>query len=685
MTAVEVDNSSPANILLITDDAARLIGLSVRAIRHKCLAGKYPGATKGANGWVIPLTSLPPAAQTQYSIAHHKSAPTENLPAVQPSALTHHEYNGIWETYSRKSEGIKAEAQRRVKILDEYVELISLKISAGAAEDNIKQRYVSKATLWRWKKIIVGHPRQHWEPLLAPQYTDRSRTEIHPQAWAYFRHNYGRQSEPSATVIYRDTLKAAAANGWGALPSCRTFERRWDSDVPDNEKILARKGKTALKESLSHLKRDFTTLNIHEVWESDGRVSDVSCSWPDGTVVRPWTVVIRDVRTRMPLALKIYTSTNAELVIDAYRNAVTLTGTTPENFHLDNGNEYSNEPFTGGQKSKVRTVSVIKNQPIGVLTRGGVKVIWTTPFHGSAKSIESWWNVIAEEVDKCFCRAYTGRNPVERPQDWDPKHAVPIEEYAARLISVMAAWAKGEMGKHRGHGMNGMSPLELYNSLMPSHEKRPASAEELRAMRPLIFKRTLSTQRVFQLTIPGFGQVEYEPGDDNEKVRRGYQYDILPDPTDPKKPALIYDGVRYMGDAAYKGHTPYLSETAGGEIAQRRSRAYKKAATGIKDVQQIAEGIMPQLAPCGDLSSLLQPGWTDVLKLPKEQPPEPPPRYEELPNGDLLDTYDKTITPKLKPQTTEKPKRTAEEIEAELEQLAATQSAKRTAAKLKYY
>ncbi|WP_096291883.1 DNA-binding domain-containing protein [Nitrosomonas ureae] len=81
-------------------------------------------------------------------------------------------------------------------------------------------------------------------------------------------------SEPD-TVIYRETVKAAVKNGWGELPSCRTFLRRWETDVSENEKILLRKGITALKESLPHLKRDYTTLRVHKLWESNGRKADV--------------------------------------------------------------------------------------------------------------------------------------------------------------------------------------------------------------------------------------------------------------------------------------------------------------------------------------------------------------------------------------------------------------------------
>ncbi|MDP2962255.1 MAG: transposase domain-containing protein [Sulfurimicrobium sp.] len=664
----ELTTGFAPGLWLTVSEVSALTGSHENSIREACAErdGKYRGGRytfrKAGKPYEILLTSLPPAAQEKHAHKHldsiRKAAPGQTPgtpPATAPAIATTPPvqydfavYEAIWEAYASKPAGIKSEAWRRVQLLDEYNELIAQEISAANAVAIVRQRNgeASKTTLWRWRDTVSGHPRQYWEALLAPRYVGRARQEIHPQAWAFFRHEYGQQSEPNAKVIYRETKKAAAANGWGALPSCKTFQRRWDSDVPDNEKILSRKGKTALKESLPHLIRSFSTLRIHELWESDGRVADTSCRWPDGTVSRPWIVAIRDVRTRMILAVKIFTSTNAELVIDAFSSAAQRTGTRPEGFHLDNGTEYSNNPFTGGQKSTVR-FSVTKNQPVGVLTRAGVPVKWATPYHGATKAIESFWNVIAEYVDKHFAKAYTGRNPVERPEDWDPAHAVPIEIYAARLIEVISAWCKGELGEHRGEGMNGMSPLELYNHLTPSHEARPLPAEQLRAMRPLIFRRVLSDKRVFQLTLSGFGRVEYEPADNSEDVRRGYSYDILPDPADPRAPALIYDGARYMGEAAYKAHTPYLSETAGGEIAERRGGLMKKARAGIKANQQKASSITPQIAPCEGLPALQQPELIDVLKIPKEQPAEPVCIIQIMEDGSALNTITGEVTKRL--------------------------------------
>ncbi|SFF12454.1 DNA-binding domain-containing protein [Nitrosomonas sp. Nm166] len=394
------------NIWLTITEVSYLNGLNVATIRESCAEreGSYRGGRyifrKIGKRYEILLTSLPESIQAEYWLKHHKPA-NSTLPVLKHKQENHpfdaEVYEAIADQYSRKAAGIKEEAQRRVYILDEYLKLLKGGFKRKKALEIIESHYkdISRATLWRWEQRIAKHPRQYWEVMLAPDHKGRSRTEIHPDAWFFFRREYGQLSEPDATAIYRETVKAAVQNGWGELPSCRTFLRRWEDDVPENEKILLRKGRTALKESLPHLKRDYTTRAVHEVWESDGRKADVFCLWPDGTIDRPWCVVIRDIRTRMPLAIKVYRTTNAELVIDAFRNAVLLTGTIPTYFHIDNGPEYSNNPFTGGQKSPFR-YTVIKNQPIGVLTRLGVEPLWATPYHGAAKAIESWWNVIAK-------------------------------------------------------------------------------------------------------------------------------------------------------------------------------------------------------------------------------------------------------------------------------------------------
>lgn len=652
-------SESMGDIWLTVTRVSELTGLNPATIREACSdrSGKYRGGCyvfrKVGKPYEILLSSLPESAQHQYWPEHHQASPAtpETALAVgsnfDQATLDHDAYALIHDAHTRKPASIQDEARRRAEILDMYLGLLAAGLKASSALKVLRQRHpdISKPTLWRWQQMVNGHARQYWEPLLAPAYQGRTRNEIPRQAWDFFLKLYLDQAEPSAAVCYRETLKAAAAQLWGQLPSCKTFERRIETDVSENTLILGRNGRTALKESLPHLRRDPTTLKIHELWESDGRKGDVFTSWPDGTVCRPWMVMVREVKTRTPLAIKFYINTNAELVIDTLRFAVERTKTRPKNFLMDHGPEYENNPLAGGQKSALR-YNVVVNQPVGILGRMGIKAIWATPYHGAAKPQESFWNVIAENVDKTCGRAYTGRNPVARPEDSDKEHAIPIEQYVERVLIALDDFSKGKLGVHRGHGMAGKSPLELYNELMPTHRARPATPHELNAMRPQSFRRTLSNKRFFELTIPGYGKVFYEPHDDLEAVKRGHAYDLWPDPADPRKPALIYHGACYLGEAACTGFSPFLDENASGEIAARRGRKMKEATAQLKAIRQSANGVQSLISQ-PSFPELMPPTLIDVLKLPKEAPPEPPPRYITQENGDIVDTETGEITSRV--------------------------------------
>lgn len=191
--------------------------------------------------------------------------------------------------------------------------------------------------------------------------------------------------------------------------------------------------------------------------------------------------------------------------------------------------------------------------------------------------------------------------------------------------------------------MNGMSPLELYNHLMENHTKRPVSIEHIRAMRPLVFRRVLSKQLVFQMTIPGFGQVEYTPKA-NLVDKRGYSYDILPDPSDPREPALIYDGAIYIGEAILKSHTPFLDRTASGEIWTERLSEIKKAGEPIRAAKERVKntGVILDTAEEG-LSDLLQSSLLNALKLPEKQT-EPDDHIRIQEDGSILNTQTGEIT-----------------------------------------
>lgn len=666
-----------AQVWLPLSTVTELLGKTAASIREACIerGGKYRGGVyvfhKIGKRYEITLSSLPESARARYILEHQPTQQPATLPAVQPEVITHDAYESIWETYITKPGSVQEEARRRVKILDEFKALLKSGCKQKDALKIITSRYerVSKPTIWRWQEKTEGHTRQYWEALLAPDYQGRSRSEIPKAAWDFFIQHYLHQGKPDASVIHRLTCQAANEHGWGNLPSCKTFERRIKADIPENALILARQGVTALRQSLPHLKRDYTTLKLHELWESDGRKADIFCRWPDGTICRPMVVIWREVRTRVVLSVRIYTTTNTALIIESLESALYRAQAIPEGMILDNGRDYASKSLTGGQKTRYR-FTIKENEPIGALTRLGIAVHWATPYHGAAKPIESFWGKLARSTDCLFPKAYTGRNPVERPEDTHQNHAIPVEQFAARLVQAIHEY---HHTVHGGQGMQGKTPLQLYEELSRTHQPRQPTSAQLRSIRPVVKRLKLRDQYCFEFKLEGFGTVTYIPAESMD-LRRGREYDVLPDHANPKAPALVYDGEKYLGDAHYQVHTPFLDKDAGRETMRARSSSVKNSKKTLDTVKREALPAIPK-SGTGILPELPLP--EGIIKQQPAAPEAMPPRYIENSDG-ITDTHTGEFTPSLKANS-KKTEQTVEEIENELAQLEVAHRAKKLA------
>ncbi len=258
------------DVWLTVTDVSNLTGLNPATIREACSKrnGSYRGGRytyrKEGKRYEILLISLPEPIQAKYWLEHHKPQHSD-LPVVyennQGLPFDHEMYEALADSYNRKAPSIKAEAQRRLLILDEYLQLLQAGFKQKSALNILSERYkkISRATLHRLVKRIDKHPRHYWEILLATDYQGRSKTEIPEAAINFFMGNWLSQNKPDASVIYNETIKAAKAQNWGQLPSYKTFLRRI-KDLPENVRILGRDGPTALKQKLPHQRRDYTTL-----------------------------------------------------------------------------------------------------------------------------------------------------------------------------------------------------------------------------------------------------------------------------------------------------------------------------------------------------------------------------------------------------------------------------------------
>jgi putative transposase len=338
----------------------------------------------------------------------------------------------------------------------------------------------------------------------------------------------------------------------------------------DEEPAWMYGGMVALERGFPTVERDYSSMSLHECWESDGRRADVFCRWDDGTITRPFVIAIRDVRSRRVLAIRVCRDPDTEAVLGVFGAAMANTQAIPRYFKLDNGREYANKMFTGHQTTRYRNKYKI-DEAIGILTLLDVKVHWSKPGNGRDKPIESWWNVIAENCDKnpMFAGAYCGKDVLSKPEDHHKDKAAPVEAYGAKLVETIK---ENEHRPHRGHGMNGRSAYEVSEELALTTVTRKPNASELRRCKMGVKSLSLDKKdSSIRFKMDGFDMpMKYwnEALADLSVAEREGKFNVYFDWGEPNTPVSVYRGDVFICDAAPLGRIDFIEAPENSKVKE---------------------------------------------------------------------------------------------------------------------
>lgn len=563
-----------------------------------------------------------------------QDAPKLNLAPVPITAPE--EVDALWDRFNRATAKNQERARKAVEMLlifdrmkaegrhidREIVPFLRAEFGRGA----------SAPTLWRLRGVVEGQPRDLWAPLLLAGWKGKTAVAEIPEAvWNYFMGEWGVTSEPDVQGCYDRTKRWAAANSIDKLPSCDTFARRIKA-LPLEVRTLLRKGPQALQDLFPPMRRDYSTLAVHELWCSDARKADVHCRWPDGSVARPYLVAWEDLRTRVVLGWRIGKDLNADLVRLAFKDAAETARALPRYGYLDNGREYAAKVMTGGAATRYR-FKVKEDEVPGMLTVLGVETIWALPYNGREKPIESFWNTIARRVDKRaeFAGAYCGKDTVSKPEDFDRNKAVPIEAYMAAVAEEMESY---HARAHRGDGMNGQTPRTVYEDLIQSTPVRQVTPRALSCC--LMRRENVKPDRNGIFTVMGNGYWSKE----TVGLERTF-YTVAYDPEDLHRPLEISRNGRFICTAQIAHKTGFRDGEAAREYKKSRN-AWKKA---VKQQADAARGLLrAELADFDDPTPDAPPAAPETgesrLPLPLPKVVEPLRRAEAMTTVPRPDTDD---------------------------------------------
>lgn len=361
---------------------------------------------------------------------------SDDPPASEPTTAS----ELLWRNFERQSAEVKAAAQLRLDALHQVERFeatgLTRTVAIASTADLIGK---STATIWQWIRLVAGADRSDWLPLLAPCWTGGGKTaEVHPDVWRFFESDYLRAEPVTIAAAYRATKKFAEKNGL-PMPQERTLRRKAERDIDPRLLLAKRKGPDAVKALVPPVPRSVAAMHALQAVNIDGHRWDIRCRWPNGRIGRPMMVAVQDVYSRKILAWRIDEEETALSTRLVYADLVATYGIPSFAFH-DNSRAFSSKLITGGRKTNRHRYKDLDKDPAGILTALGVKVIFTTPYHGQAKPIERAFRDLEGSigVDPELAGFHTGNSPANKPHNFDETKAIAIERFREIVAAGIA-------------------------------------------------------------------------------------------------------------------------------------------------------------------------------------------------------------------------------------------------------
>lgn len=575
---------------------AKYADVTARGARLNCAAGRYPGSRRvpmnGGEGWQIPIDCL---SGTERAVWYRDQQTKSQASKAKPNRVTHqhsvspnetppgkgnHSINnavtidrafreGLWAGFEKSNAGQQNEAKRRLQLIHAYKRLEQAGMKPPQILQELGKQYgkgANKTTIWRYLEMIGGQDEGIWLPLLLPDWKGKThRAPFTEEAWEYIKAEWGRQTQPSLKSVYRRAQKLASAREW-QIPSYDTVQTRIDA-LPEDLKTWMRKGDKALSQCYPAQKRLYN-MPLHDIWCADGHKADVFVKDEAGEIFRPIVVAWMELRSRSILGYAVAKSETADLVRRALHQAITRSNALPHEVLVDNGRAFAAKENTGGTTKRNR-FKVKENEVLGSLTLLNVGVIWATPGHGQAKPIERYWAHLTEMAKRSeFEKAYCGNKPDAKPEDFDKKTAVPMAVFKSVLGETIADY---QIRSHTGEGMNGLSPQQVYESLIQNSQIRQPTPTQIRLCLMAAEATRLKGEE---------GSIQLNGNRYWSKTLSGLPrkpiYTVRYNPEDAQEHVYLYLDERFICEVPIIGNVGFRNKEEAAEHA-RKKQAYKKS------------------------------------------------------------------------------------------------------------
>jgi len=518
-------------IYLSVSDAAKLENSSERTVRRKAQSGKYKvqeiSGNKGRGGksYEILLTSLSLEAQQRYWAK--KEGGAARVDVVSKDACNLVDGKKVRDNLARERI-----IQKALNVPDRYTVREWVDIVANENE-------LSPRTLFRW----LGRYKNLHAVDIAVRKERADKGQVRKwddEAIRQFASYYINKRRKSVLAIWQDLVKEGYNVG-----SWRSAYRVKKSLGVVAEKYREKGMRGLEDEILPPILRDYTDLRINQIWVGDQHVFDwFVMDENSGAVFRPMCYMWQDIRSRAITGFSMQRQYDAFSIALALRDGILpkmerkVFG-KPEMVYTDWGKPETSKLLNGFSAARVKVEAIsddfdewLKSQfgdeINGLYEDMDIKARKAIVRNSKAKLIERTFNTVEGMLKDMNLPGWAG-NKVGSLMDPDKEELKRLKKSGLMTVREFFQHTETMMKKynnrdHRGHGMLGMSPndiwdMEISRGWKPTTiDKKSADILFLKPARRKVEKRGIRIENVwyhdFDLMIDLIGdwvEVRYDP------------------------------------------------------------------------------------------------------------------------------------------------------------------------------
>ncbi len=491
----------------------------------------------------------------------------------------------------------------------------NLMASYIAETREVGRKKVSRTTLWAWVKAY----RTGGLPALARKpRKDKGTSSFFTRYPAAAMLAMAERHKPHATfaraydAIIRDQqlLQIPADE----LPSYETV-RNFLESLPQPPAILARQGLRRYNETCApHVARAYTDISANAFWVADHQIHDVELSndcfpgLPLHAPVRLRFTCIMDMRSRKIVGYCWAIEGDWRSIVTALRRAAERYGPC-QVFYCDNGADFK-KVAKGAKRTRPTAESIQQGADYiarcGAIQQLGSEVKFCLPYNAQAKPIERLFGTVHKRLDAIIHGYLTG-NSYNRPDAailLGAQHRKLVKAGrggesalmpASFFIQCAETWIEEDYNRdhhHRGKGMGGRSPNEVFDEGYPLANRRQADPDVLAQ---LLYERRTAVVRRTAVTVDGR---RYMPPPSSPESWAGLFNEnrrtvvVVFDPLDPQRAVALDDSGRKLADliAETLVENPLISTPESREpvrqMSQTKGRLLKASSIAIATMHE---------------------------------------------------------------------------------------------------